>query len=187
MKYLVYYIADYMLYFAIFTAITLLIRKVFVNKNKHINAYHEAGVATFFGCVGGIASQTVASRDFGVYTGAGQFIFIPFYYLYYSAVSLKDTVMYNYDFFVNFMGNIFVFLPVGFVMPLVWRVKAKNVIITGCLMSVFIEVFQIFTERVTDINDIMLNTLGTAIGYGLYLVLTKNRKAFSDKFKTARN
>lgn len=70
----------------------------------------------------------------------------------------------------NFFGNIVLFVPVGVLLPLVtekrkwfWTVGA------GFCFSLFIEIIQLITARgCFDSDDIILNTLGTAIGYGLY-------------------
>lgn len=39
------------------------------------------------------------------------------------------------------------------------------------IFSLIIEISQLFNFRTTDINDLMMNTLGTAVGYGLYSML----------------
>ncbi len=68
---------------------------------------------------------------------------------------------------VNIFGNIGMFLPVGFCLPLLWRRfnTAPPTVAAGFLLSCFIETMQLFTFRATDIDDVFLNTLGTAFGF----------------------
>ena len=42
--------------------------------------------------------------------------------------------------------------------------KDKNVIFIGFLISLSIELTQLFLKRTTDIDDLILNTLGVIIG-----------------------
>ena len=69
--------------------------------------------------------------------------------------------------FVNACLNILLFLPFGFFLPTIWERfrNVKSIVLTGLIMTCFIEIFQIFTFRTTDINDIITNVVGTIIGY----------------------
>lgn len=77
----------------------------------------------------------------------------------------------------NFIGNILLFMPVGVLLPLVtskqkwfWTVGA------GFCFSLFIEIIQLITARgCFDPDDIMLNVLGTAIGYVLYQAVVRKK------------
>lgn len=63
--------------------------------------------------------------------------------------------------------NVILFIPLGLFLPLL-REKYRNILPTilfGFLMSVFVEVFQIFTLRASDINDLFTNTFGSMVGY----------------------
>lgn len=63
--------------------------------------------------------------------------------------------------------NVLLFVPLGFLLPLLRsRFRAFGpTLVFGLCLSALIEVFQIFTFRATDINDLMTNTLGTVLGY----------------------
>lgn len=37
-------------------------------------------------------------------------------------------------------------------------------------MTLFVEIIQMFIGRSTDIDDVILNTLGIIIGYGIFLL-----------------
>ncbi|MFF3023876.1 VanZ family protein [Gottfriedia sp. NPDC057948] len=68
------------------------------------------------------------------------------------------------QFIVNIFGNIILFVPFGFSLTSVKR--SKKVILIGLFLSVSIEVVQfLMTLRTSDIDDVILNTLGTYIGY----------------------
>lgn len=71
--------------------------------------------------------------------------------------------------------NVLLFIPLGVFLP-VLRVKFRRFLPTllfGFLTSAFVELFQIFTLRATDINDLLTNTIGTAIGYVFGRVILK--------------
>lgn len=70
--------------------------------------------------------------------------------------------------FINFFGNIVLFIPIGFFYGAFFlnsKNKYKHIILLGIISSLVIEIFQIFGLRAFDINDIILNTLGVYIGF----------------------
>lgn len=77
------------------------------------------------------------------------------------------------------IANALAFIPLGTLLPFVWN-RAKNVkvcVLTGFLMSLFIETMQlILCCGVVQTEDLIMNTLGTYIGYILYRVI-KNKRA----------
>ena len=79
------------------------------------------------------------------------------------------------EFLKQFLGNIGWFVPLGFFLPVL--IKRKSLLITtavGLLFSLFIEVMQfVFYKGVAELDDLILNTLGTAIGYLLYRLSKK--------------
>ena len=73
---------------------------------------------------------------------------------------------------INFVGNTLMFVPVGIVYPLVYKKldTHKKVISAGVGFSLVIEILQLpFYDRVTDIDDLILNSLGYVLGYFIYL------------------
>ena len=79
------------------------------------------------------------------------------------------------------LGNVILFLPLGFLLPIVWK-KARRIqfiIILGFVVSLLIETSQfLFTYRVANIDDVILNTLGTLIGALVFhLLLWIKRRA----------
>jgi len=69
-----------------------------------------------------------------------------------------------------FFGNIGWFVPFGFLLPiLLKRESFLKVIVIGLMFSLAIESLQfIFRIGVAELDDLILNTLGTAIGYLLF-------------------
>jgi len=67
---------------------------------------------------------------------------------------------------MNFYGNVLLFLPVGALTVLLSRDYGKvyKTVLYGASISISIEILQLFLSRGTDIDDVILNTLGTFIG-----------------------
>ena len=89
-------------------------------------------------------------------------------------------VIYNYNylyFIVNVIGNIILFVPIGFLIPTLWKnVSMKHILIIALSSSLCIELLQLPQARGTDIDDLWLNVIGAFIGYWVYFLLTKNKK-----------
>ena len=77
--------------------------------------------------------------------------------------------------FKQIVLNTFMFVPFGFMLPLMRKQNLLTVTILSAAFSVFIEVFQPFISavRYSDITDVITNTLGGIIGYLLYLLFKK--------------
>jgi len=79
----------------------------------------------------------------------------------------------------NLIGNITMFIPLGVVWPLVFKEldTHKKVIAAGVGVSLCIEILQLpFFDRVSDIDDLLLNSFGFLLGYGLYLLFRLKKK-----------
>lgn len=77
---------------------------------------------------------------------------------------------------LSFILNIVLFVPLGFLCPILSRTyqSAKADILSGFFLSLFIEISQLFTlYRATDINDLITNILGTAVGYLCFNLIVK--------------
>ena len=90
----------------------------------------------------------------------------------------------------NLLGNILLFIPFGFLLPIVWNKRFWRITGTGAALSLLIEISQLIMHRgVCDIDDIILNTFGVTIGYALYkgiekIIIKRTAKCalFKDKF-----
>lgn len=74
--------------------------------------------------------------------------------------------------FFMLMANIGIFIPVGFFSALLWR-KPRwwKSALAGLCSSCGIEFIQFFIGRITDIDDVILNTAGALAGFWLFWVL----------------
>lgn len=101
--------------------------------------------------------------------GAVEYSFIPFwsYRDYFNGVNDKLLVE-------NIM-NVVVFVPVGLLIGASYRAMTwKKVIKIGICLSVGIEVLQfVFRKGFSEVDDVMHNSIGCLIGYGIYRLLTR--------------
>ena len=97
------------------------------------------------------------------------------------------TMILNGNFsrgFINLMGNILIFAPLGWFLPLLFHRyrKWKSVLFTGFLTSCFLECCQYFLYLGSaDIDDVILNTSGVILGFLCFQWLknkTQNKPAF---------
>lgn len=84
------------------------------------------------------------------------------------------------DFVYNLFGNILWFIPFGFgSCALAQKPRTFfKITLSGLALSVSIELMQFFLfTGVSDIDDVIFNTLGTMIGYGCYHHLKHHQMA----------
>lgn len=96
-------------------------------------------------------------------------------------VPFREILRYDFGskYFVwNVLGNIFIFVPFGFFMSIYLDSKKITFpMIVTFITSLTIEVVQRFIGRSFDIDDIILNCLGGALGFLIYKIL----KAIKDR------
>ena len=95
-----------------------------------------------------------------------------------------DTTL---DLLINIIGNVALFIPSGVILPILYKRLDHfwKVLAGGAFISLCIELLQLsISARASDIDDIILNTLGCAIGYGLFVwfktLLSRRRKKHAD-------
>lgn len=88
-------------------------------------------------------------------------------------------------FMVNIVGNIVMFIPWGFGLPLLWkrRQPVRSVMLCSLALPLCIESCQLFIGRSVDIDDLILNFAGGCLGAGIYFI---GRKWFPGARKLAR-
>ena len=71
--------------------------------------------------------------------------------------------------------NIMLFSPFGFLLPLLWKPfrSVGKVLFSVFLFSGAIEFSQLFNRRITDIDDLIMNLLGSLAGFLLYLLWSR--------------
>ena len=80
------------------------------------------------------------------------------------------------DLLLNIIGNCAMFIPTGILTPVLYRHldSFKKTVLTGFLISLSIEIIQLpFAVRASDIDDLILNTLGVMVGYSIYALVKK--------------
>ena len=77
-----------------------------------------------------------------------------------------------------------VFVPLGFFPALLFRnANWRRSALVGLGTSVLVEVGQYFLMRSTDIDDVILNTLGALCGFWLYLLLNRFAPHLTQRFQ----
>lgn len=98
-----------------------------------------------------------------------------------------DVNVSKFILFKNVFGNLILLAPLGMFLPLIWNERfrdLKKVLPFGFLVSLIIEIIQYIetyegvsmSGRISDINDIIFNTISIFIGYVLF-------KKIQEKFK----
>lgn len=81
---------------------------------------------------------------------------------------------------VNLWGNIFLFLPLGLLPPLLWQ-KARRfwkTLLLAAGVMIPVELMQMLLLVGTcDVDDLILNLLGAALGYGLFRLMRWGKKS----------
>ncbi|MEN9327414.1 MAG: hypothetical protein RI947_222 [Candidatus Parcubacteria bacterium] len=90
--------------------------------------------------------------------------------------------------------NILLMIPFGFGLPFITHFRMKKIVVIGVLLSIGIELLQFITGlmahitfRVADINDVIFNTAGVAVGYILFVGFVHMFRRVSRKRKVSAN
>lgn len=135
-------------------------------RRYHISVRHIVGVCffqlllLFIFILTGVPSLKQILED-GIRFWPDSLNLIPFAYI-------KDGV-------APYIANIILFIPFGFLCPLLWKSKRfwYRTVFAGFLLSLLIETSQLFTFRVTDIDDILMNTLGACAGFFCFVLFRR--------------
>ena len=71
--------------------------------------------------------------------------------------------------------NMIMMMPFGFLLPLIWQNWRGfgKVILAGFGFSLLIEVLQLFNTRLSDVDDLIMNSLGAAAGYLVWILYNR--------------
>ena len=137
-----------------------------------IFVYYLAGVLSFTGIP---SVKDIIQNSFGIITPQGldfpqdKINLIPFYWL-------REGVR-------PYLENILLFIPFGFMLPWIWK-KYEGLWKTALFsitFSLIIELSQLFNQRITDIDDLLMNTLGGIIGWVVFKLLKGHLAKLQDK------
>ena len=158
----------------VFTGIWFLIRLFVWIRQGHISWKHEAAQLLMYINLAVIIRFVFFPRELAdghiqplVFDSATAFPFrlnvIPLVHLF-EYGSVRDIIW-------NVVGNAAMFIPSGIVLPIAYRQlnSFPRVVAAGAFISLCIEVIQLpFYSRASDIDDLIMNTLGVIVGYGIY-------------------
>ena len=164
------------------TTLWILNRVAVIRKRKTVNWKREAQLILVYICLIVIVRFTFC--PFGKVDGKIQpLVFYPnnWYPFRINWVPFVNLLDYpeKREILLNLIGNTAMFIPVGIVWPIVYKELDKpwKVIAAGVVFSLCIEILQLpFYNRVSDVDDLILNSLGYLTGYVLYLLIKKAKK-----------
>ena len=103
---------------------------------------------------------------------------VPFHTIgnYWKVVKRMDFSPMFYHCVINLGGNIFLFIPIGYFLPRLWKPMRKFfVFLLTCFLSVtLVELIQLVTLLGSlDIDDLILNLFGMIVGYVVFMIIKK--------------
>ena len=140
--------------------------------------HHEILLCLFMAYSGALLVLLISPADFFSIPSSITVEFVP-------TIFLILTGRYTLGTWTNamFLGNVLLFIPLGISLMLLYqKLTCKLAVGIGLILSLSIEVIQIFTGRIFDINDIIYNILGTLLGTLLAHLIKKYFPSCSGKF-----
>ena len=173
---------SYSFLIALMTVLWILVRVILNTRQKQFSLKRELQLILVYICIVVVARFTFF--PFGKVNGQIQPLIFDAANAFPPRINLLPFVyMTDYptrgEILLNFIGNTAMFLPLGIVWPYVFKQlnTHKKVIAAGIGASLLIEILQLpFFDRVSDIDDLILNSLGFLMGYGIYLLTKKCKK-----------
>lgn len=168
--------------FAAITALWVFIRAAICFRRNRFSLKRELQLLLVYICIVvvvrftffpfGTVDGAVQPLEFDVATAFPPRInWVPFVYLF-------DYPVFR-EALINLIGNTAMFIPLGIVWPAVFRELDTHTkaIAAGVGTSLLIEILQLpFYVRCSDIDDLILNSAGYLLGYGIYLLVKALRQ-----------
>jgi glycopeptide antibiotics resistance protein len=82
------------------------------------------------------------------------------------------------------LGNVVGFIPFGFILPVILKKFRSGflIILSGFTLSLCVEVLQLIMRvGCFDVDDLILNTLGAALGYLAFFICDHIRRQYNGK------
>ena len=159
---------------ALSSVVLIAIRLTYLLKNKQkINLGNEMMMLTFIVYILCLF-QIVTNGDVSSVHGVNVTLF-------------KELTRYQIGtrlFYRNIIGNIIMFIPFGFFTSYYLKLNKKRTIFyLTFIVSIVIELIQLKIGRAFDVDDIILNMVGSMLGYLLYRAMDKVFGDLSDTIK----
>ena len=135
--------------------------------------------------------QRIGREPFGTYREMleSSINLMPFHTIrnFINAVSRTDDgYMFRFS-VINLAGNVVMFIPLGFFVPCVFSKFSRfgYCMLFSAICITAVELIQLFTLLGScDIDDLILNMIGSAVGYGMYFIV---KRKIGDKAVSATN
>ena len=164
MRYLVFYAVDMLLWSAVLILVLVLVSRISGHRPTKAQAVWKLLLALYLAAVYNVA-------------GAPE---LPYIYprLSINLIHFWDITSSVQAYLINSGLNILLFVPLGFILPLLWKEfrSRRAMCLTGFLMSLGIELAQLLNYRISDVDDLIMNTLGAFLGYELLMLLSRRKK-----------
>ena len=162
---------------ALISCLWILLRMLIYLKNKHFSWKRELELLLVYVCV--IVVVRFTFFPFSKMNGKIQPLIFDAANTFPPRINLIPIVnLFDYEIrreaLINVIGNTAMFIPVGIIWPIAFRKldTHRKVMAAGIGTSLIIEILQLpFFDRVSDIDDLILNSLGFLIGYGICLLV----------------
>lgn len=170
---------SYLQMFAGISVAWLAVRTICAIKAKRLDIRREIQLLLVYICIVVVVRFTFC--PFGKVDGKIQPLLFDSSKIFPLWVNMKPFVfLFDYptmkEALLNLIGNTAMFLPLGIVWPAVFKKldSHSKVIAAGVGVSLTIELLQLpFFSRATDIDDLILNSAGFLLGYGIYLLVKR--------------
>lgn len=162
--YLLFYAVDMFIWSAALLPALLLVKKLCGHRPSRRQALWMLALALYLAAVYNVA-------------GAPELPYI-YPHLNVNLIPFVDAANNVPAYLVNSGLNILLFIPLGFILPLLWGSfrSRRRICLTGFLLSLAIELSQLLNFRITDVDDLIMNTLGALLGYELLMLIHRRRK-----------
>ena len=161
----------------IFICVLIMMRVVILLKGGRKNfCLHEELMKLLFIMYLLVLFQLVTSQDIAIAGGSSNFT--PF----------REILRYDYGtslFYSQVICNILLFIPFGYFVSRYCKIKTAFTIGTMTIItSCVIECVQHFIGRCFDVDDIILNTVGGILGFGIYKLFKVIKRKLPKCLKT---
>jgi len=189
MQVIINYLDD-MLFFIVIALPLVLVWRLFRWKKRGFEWrewLHELGIFILVLVIVGLFSQTILPKN-GLAEPSIEHVNLEFFRVFRETYNAIIYLGFWEPFYINFLGNIVLFIPIGFLLPLLFA-KLENGIYTvliGLGLSLFIEIMQLPQQRSSDVDDLWLNATGALVGFVIYRIVKSKYPAFARLFKKLR-